>query len=146
MSRLKWWLRILGGFLLFLALLNLPPIRANAFVNAFPDPVGEQAAPTFGLLIDTEVIFRLELGMIGLMLIVASRTPGQALKLVYPIIVLEVVRGILADIDMIRREYSAGFYIAFVSIHLLILVAGLAFLKHRLAQSASEGQYNCLEK
>jgi len=129
MSQLKWWLHIVGGFFIFLVLVSLPPIRANAFVSVFLDPIVEQATPAFGSALDLGGVFGLELGLIGLMLIVAAHAPFQALSLVYPIIVLEVTRGVLNDIDILRWDNSMLFYIIFIIIHLLILVMGVAFLQ-----------------
>jgi hypothetical protein len=134
MKQLKWWLHIVGGFFVFLALVSLPPVQANTVVSGFPDPLGKQATLAFGFPIDTGVMFGLELGLIGLMLIVAPRAPFRALSLVYPIIALEVVKGILNAIDMTRGDNSAGFYITFTTIHLLILVMGVAFLQQRFVR------------
>ena len=139
MTQLKWWLRLVGGFLLFLALLSLPPIQTNAFVSVFSNPLGEPIVPMFGLLSDTGIMFGLELGMIGLMLIVAAGAPWQALNLAYPILVLEVIRDILDDVSTIGHDHTARFYSVFIRIHLLILVMGLAFLKQRLGPSEFKG-------
>ncbi len=134
MSQLKGWLHIVGGFFILLLLVSLPPIRANSFVSTFLDPLGKQATLVFGFPVDPGILFGLELGLIGLMLIVASRTPFKALSLVYPIIAIEVVRNIPNEFDMIGRDNSVGFYTIFIVIHLLILVMGAAFLQQRLAQ------------
>lgn len=129
MSQLKWWLHIVGGFFIFLVLVSLPPIRGNAFVSVLLAQLVEQATPVFGSALDLGGVFGLELGLIGLMLIVAAHAPFQALSLVYPIIVLEVARGVLNDIDMLRWDNSILFYVIFIIIHLLILVSGVAFLQ-----------------
>ena len=134
MSQLKGWLYIGGGFFVLLVLVSLPPIRANSFVSTFLDPPGNQATLVFGFPIDPGIMFGLELGLIGLMLIVASRAPYWALSLIYPIIAIEVVRNILNNFDMIGPDNPLGFYTIFIVIHLLILVMGAAFLPHMLAQ------------
>jgi hypothetical protein len=139
MSQLKGWLHLGGGFFVVLVLVSLPPIRATSFVGTFLDPLGQQATLVFGFPIDPGILFGLELGLIGLMLIVASRAPFQALSLVYPIIAIEVVRNILNDFEMMGPDNSLGFYTIFIVIHLLILVIGTAFLQQRLAQSKRIG-------
>lgn len=131
MTQLKWWMRLVGGFYIFLAVINLPPVRANGFLSMFPELAGQQILLAFELLIDTWVMFGLELGVIGVMLIVFSRAPLQALSLVYTVIGLEIVRGVLDDIYMITRGYPVGFYIGFIAVHLLIIVTGLAFSRQR---------------
>jgi len=133
-QQLKWWMRLVGGFYIFLAVMSLPPIRANGFLSVFPELAGQQATLAFELLIDAWVMFGLELGVIGVMLIVFSRAPLQALSLVYTVIGLEIVRGVLDDIYMITRGYSVGFYIGFIAVHLLIIVTGLAFSRQRAAE------------
>lgn len=135
MTQLKWWMRVVGGFYLFLAVMSLPSIRANGFLSMFPELADQQTTLAFELLIDAWVMFGLELGVIGVMLIVASRAPFQALSLIYTVIGLEVVRGIVDDIYMIMRGYSVGFYIGFITVHLLIIVTGLVFSQQRLTQS-----------
>jgi hypothetical protein len=136
-QQLKWWMRIVGGFYLFLAVMSLPPIRANGFLNVFPELAGQQATLSFELLIDAWVMFGLELGVIGVMLIKFSRIPFQALSLVYTVIGLEIVRGILDDVYMMVRGYSVGFYLGFITIHLLIIVTGLAFSGQRTGELKS---------
>ncbi|MBE7556014.1 MAG: BphX family protein [Anaerolineales bacterium] len=139
MTQLKWWMRIVGGFYLFLAVMSLPSIRANGFLNVFPELAGQQATLAFELLIDAWVMFGLELGVIGVMLILFSRAPFQAFSLVYTIIGLEIVRGIVDDIYMMMRGYSVGFYLGFITVHLLIIVTGLAFSRQRAARLKSVG-------
>lgn len=136
-QQLKWWMRIVGGFYLFLAVMSLPPIRANGFLNVFPELAGQQATLAFELLIDAWVMFGLELGVIGVMLILFSRIPFQVLSLVYTVIGLEIVRGILDDVYMMVRGYSVGFYLGFITIHLLIIVTGLAFSGQRTRELKS---------
>jgi len=68
------------------------------------------------------------------MLILFSRIPFQALSLVYTVIGLEIVRGIVDDIYMMMRGYSVGFYLGFITVHLLIIVTGLAFSRQRVAE------------
>ena len=119
--------------------MSLLPIRANSVISTLLDPLGQQAPLVFGFPIDPGLMFGLELGLIGLMLILASRAPYWALSLIYPIIAIEVARNILNDFYMIGRDSSEGFYTIFIIIHLLILVMGAAFLQQKLAQSRRIG-------
>lgn len=134
MTGFKWWMRIVGGFYLVLALLSVPPIRANVLIGAFPDLVGEQTTLAFTLLIDTWFMFGLELGVIGTLLIVFARSPWAARSLVYTVLGLEVVRGIADDLYMIARGHPAAIYMVFIIIHVVIIGTGLRCLQQPAPQ------------
>jgi hypothetical protein len=135
MSQLKGWLYFGGGFFVLLVLVSLPPIPANSFVSTLVDPLGQRAPLLFGFPIDPGILFGLELGLIGLMLIVACRAPYRAIGLIYPIIAIEVVRNILISFEKIGPDNSLGFYNVFIIIHLLILALGTALLQQGLVRT-----------
>lgn len=139
MSQLKGWLQIGGGFFVLLALVSLSPVRPNPFVGTFLDPLGQQAPFVFGFPIAPGILFGLELGLIGLMLILASHTPYWAINLIYPIIATEILRNVLNSLDMTGPDGFLGFYTIFIIIHLLILVIGVAFLQQKLVQNKRLG-------
>lgn len=137
MNKLKWWMRIVGAFYLFLAVMDLPPMRAQGFFNAFPGLAQVQETLAFRLLLEAWLMFGLETGILGLMLIWASRSPEQSLVLVYTVVALELVRGILMDVyTIVVSGAPAEFYIAFAAIHAVIIITGLAFLP----KGAGQGQ------
>lgn len=136
MNRLKWWMRIVGAFYLFLAVMDLPPFRAGGFFNAFPELALVQETLAFRLLIEAWLMFGLETGIIGLMLILTSQSPARALSLVYTVLILELVRGILMDVyTIVVSGAPVGFYIGFAAVHAVIILTGLAFLPRGAAQT-----------
>ena len=49
--------------------------------------------------------------------------------MVWLIVALELVRGIFDDIYMITQGYAAPVYIAFIVLHLVIIVTGITFVR-----------------
>lgn len=127
---LVWWLRIVGAFYLLLFVMAVfvrLPIRAfgpegTLALAASGDPIA-----TF--VVDTWVMFGLELGVIGIALIAASWYIGQARLLVWTVIGLELVRGIVDDIYMIASGYEPGGFIGWIVIHSVIIVSGVVALR-----------------
>ena len=74
-------------------------------------------------------MFGLDLLVIGVFLLYASRAPLRHLNLVWLIVALELVRGILDDVYMIAQGYEAPIYVAFIVLHLVIIVTGIAFIR-----------------
>ena len=130
MTRLKWWMRIVGVFYLLQFVMN-------AFVRAPIRSVGPEGAlarasagdPTARFLVDTWVTFGLEVGAIGAALLTASRVPDQAKALVWTVIGIELARGIVDDIYMIARGYDLTAYVIWIVIHTVVIVTGLLSLR-----------------
>ncbi|MGH8936983.1 MAG: BphX family protein [Acidimicrobiia bacterium] len=72
-------------------------------------PPGDEV---FRLLEDTWVMFGLELGVIGVALIIGSRVPNRAKLLVWTVLGLELVRGIVDDLYMLTRGYETAGLVA----------------------------------
>lgn len=129
MGNLKWWMRVVGSFyiLLFImaALLRLPP--KVMLTGQGIDYQVENFAHK--LLVDTWVMFGLELGVIGVALWLAARNPWQNRVLVWTVIGLEVVRGIIDDIYMLARGYDIVFYVGWIVVHSIIIVWAYFALK-----------------
>jgi hypothetical protein len=53
------------------------------------------------------------------------------------VVALEIVRGILDDIYMIARGYSAAIYVGFIVLHLVIIVTGMAFMRRARVEAAA---------
>lgn len=135
MQRLKWWMRAAGALYILqavIAAIVLLPIQILA-------PAGTLAAVAAGdrtakLLVDTWVLFGLEVGTIGVALLVASRSPERAIVLVWAVIALELFRGIGHDGYMLAQGYEPSGLLVWIVIHTVLIVTGLLFL--RSARSA----------
>ena len=130
MNRLKWWLRIVGAFYLlqFVVMVFVrAPIRAigpegTLALAAAGDPMAR-------FVVDTWVTFGLEVGAIGVALLLASRIPAQARALVWAIVAIEVGRGIVDDIYMLARGYKPVVSIVWMVIHSMVIVTGVLVLR-----------------
>ena len=130
MTRLAWWMRIIGALYLFLfvaAVFLRIPIRAEG-----PEGVLAQAAAgdaTARFVVDTWVTLGLELGVIGGALLIASRTPAHARVLVWTVIGSELVWGIGSDLYKLARGYAATVPGIWILIHTVIIVTGIVSLR-----------------
>jgi hypothetical protein len=64
----------------------------------------------------------------------ASRDPRRYIGAVWLLVWLELLHGVLGDVYLIARGYDALTYIAFIVVHLIIIVTGVLFA--RQAESA----------
>jgi hypothetical protein len=137
MTQLKWWMRIVGGFYILLAIQSLPPIvaaRLNAQYVGLDTAVSSVAGQA---LVDMWFLFGTEIGIVGAMLIYASRAPLKNQILVLTVLVLEAVRGVAMDLYWVTRPiYPTGFYIGFAAVHVIIIVLGVTYLRKARAQPA----------
>lgn len=139
MNGLKWWMRIVGAFYLLQFVVNAivkVPIRTFGPKGA----LAQEAAgdPMARFLVDTWVVFGLEIAAIGIALLIFSRKPEQAKALVWAVIAVEVLRGIVADTYMISRGLPLIGLVIWIVIHTVTIVTGLFFLRE--ARSASREQ------
>jgi hypothetical protein len=132
-------MRIIGGFYIFLGLINTPPIVAARMDLQYPtlnmalDHVAVKA------INDLWFVFGTEMAVIGLMLIAGSAAPLRSKILVRTVLLLELIRGILLDVYWISRGYYVNFhYVAWIVIHLVIIVSGWRALQ-RAEYTAAEG-------
>jgi hypothetical protein len=129
-SKLTWWMRIVGGLYLFLfvaaAFLRLP-IQMEG-----PPGILERADAgdvTARFVVDTWVVLGLELGAIGAALLIASRVPSRAIALVWFVIGSELIWGIGSDLYKLARGYAAPTPLVWILIHSAIIVTGLLALR-----------------
>ena len=130
MKELKLWMRIIGGFYIFLGLINTPPVIAARMQMQYP-------ALDLGLnhlavkaINDLWFVFGVEMAVVGVMLLFASTVPLQNKILVQTVLVLELVRGIVMDIYWLSRGYYAPApYIVWIIIHLAIVLSGWLLLR-----------------
>lgn len=130
MKKTKWWLRIVGAFYLLLTGLNLYGIFINPqfFRDILPFAANDLNV-AIKAYVDAWFAFILELGVLGAMMLYASRDPVSSRILVLTVIWAEVFRGIVDDAFLISRGYSAAEYIPFIVLHLIIIVTGLVILR-----------------
>lgn len=130
MKRLKWWMLIVGAFYIVLGFINTPPLMTLRFNMQYPTidlPVADSAVQA---LIDMWFVFGVEMLVVGVLLMVASRNPLQNKILVITVIVLELVRGILMDAYWLTRGiYTSAPYLIWIIIHLVILLSGFVLLR-----------------
>lgn len=127
---LVWWLRVVGVFYLFLfVMIVFVRLPLQTFAPEGTLALAASGDPIARYLVDTWVMFGLEVGVIGVALLVASRNVAQARLLVWTVMGIELVRGIVDDIYMIARGYEPGGFIAWIMIHSIIIVTGYLALK-----------------
>lgn len=126
---LIWWMRIVGAFYLLqfvvMAILRIP-IKSLAPDALSPAAAGDTMAK---FLVDTWILFGVEVGVIGLGLLLASRMVLQAKALVWTVIGIEFFKGPVCDIYMLMRGYEPATFIVWIVIHTVIIVTGLWALK-----------------
>lgn len=129
-SPLVWWLRVVGSFYLLLfvmaAVVKLP---LRTFAPPGTLALAASGDPVARYLVDTWVMFGLELGVIGVAMLVGSRMVSRARLLAWTVIGLELVRGIVDDVYMLARGYEPGGFVAWIVIHSAIILSGYLALR-----------------
>ena len=108
-----------------------------AFVKAPISSIGPKGAlalaaagdPLARFLVDTWIAFGIEVGVIGVGLLISSRIPDQAKALVWTVIGIELLKGPAYDIYMITRGYELTAFVIWIVIHTAIIVTGLLSLR-----------------
>ena len=80
--------------------------------------------------------FAFEVVGLGTFMLWAAANPRKYLGAVWLIVWLELLHGVLDDIYLIANGFSAGGYIAFIVVHLIIIVTGVRFAQQAEAESA----------
>ena len=139
MNRLKWWFRIYGAFYLLLAILNLYGtfVDSSFYAQILPFKADQTVVRTFVIGWSP---FTFEILGIATFLLWASRDPLKYLGAVWLLVWLEFLHGVADDIYLIANGFSAGEYIPFIVIHLIIIVTGILFAQQVVAQSSSPAQ------
>lgn len=132
MNKLKWWFRIVGGFYLLLALMNLYGVFINSQLYSsqfrFADKVVTQA------FVDGWAAFVMDMLVIGGYALWASRDPLKHLSAAWFIVWMEVFHGIVDDLYLIARGYDAVGYAIFILVHIVIIVTGAMFARDAAAK------------
>ena len=137
MERLAWWMRVTGVFYLLQFVMTAAvhaPIRAFGPAGALDRASAGDPLAVF--LVDTWVTFGLEVGAIGVALLVASRVAARAKALVWTVLGIEMARGILNDVVMVARGKEVAGYLVWIVIHSAVIATGLLCLER--ARSRTE--------
>lgn len=140
-TTLGWWMRSVGVFYL-LQLVMLVFVRAPIRAQGPPGALALAAAgdPMARFVVDTWVIFGLEVGAIGAALLMASRRPDQASPLVWTIIGIEIARGIVADIYLLARGNDVTVPAVWMVIHAAVIATGLLALRRARGATPMAGR------
>ena len=123
---MEWWLRAVGGFYLQLVVGSFWVLFINPqlFSNMFPYAADETAIRAFS---DAWLIFVLEILVLGIIMLYASRQPERYRILVLTIAILELVRGAGGDLLWMRRGFPTANYTSFMIVHVITAGIGIWF-------------------
>ena len=127
------WMRIVGAFYLaqFVAM-----VIARAPIRTFgPDgalDAADNGDPIAEFLVDTWTTFGIEVGAIGLALLLAAARPRYAWGVAATVLAIELTRGILNDIIFIARGIEVAGYLVWIAIHSVVISTGLVAMRRSL--------------
>jgi hypothetical protein len=135
MTKTKWWLRLVGSFYLLLVAGSFWVLFINPrlFGDMFPYATDETAVRAFS---DAWLIFVLEMLVLGIIMLYASRKPERNGILVVTIAILELIRGAGGDLLWMMRGYPTTNYIPFMMVHIIIAITGIFFLRQEAIKSS----------
>src|SRR6266550_4556677 len=125
----KWWMRIVGLFYLLvfvMAAFVKAPIREEGPAGALY--LAARGDPMARFVVDTWVTLGLELGAVGVALLVASRAADRGRALIWTVGAMELA-GIAADIYKIVRGYDLRAPLTWMVVHSVIVATGLWALR-----------------
>ncbi len=137
MNKLKWWFRIVGGFYLLLAALNMYGTFVDSafFAQVLPYPAGENVVKAF---VDGWSPFAFEILGIATFMLWASRDPLKYLGAVWLLVWLELLHGVVDDVYLIAHGYDAVSYLVFIVVHLIIIGTGIMFARQVSIQTPAQ--------
>jgi hypothetical protein len=125
------WMRIVGIFYLanFVAMAIVhAPIRTFGPDGALDAADAGNEIAEF--LVDTWTIFGIEVGAIGVALLVAAARPRYSWGVAATVLGIEATRGVLTDVVFIARGIDpVGGYLVWIAIHSIVIVTGLAAMR-----------------
>lgn len=135
MKKLKWWFILVGVFYLLLGIMNMYAtfVDSAIFAANLPYPADP---PVIKAFVDGWSPFTFEIVGLGTFMLWAARNPRKYLGAVWLIIWLELLHGVIDDLYLIANGFDAGGYIAFIVIHLIIIVSGLLFVRQAEFETA----------
>ena len=130
MNKHSRWLRVVGVFYL-LQFVGMALVRAP--IRAFgPDGAlarADAGDPLARFLVDTWFTFGLEVGAVGVCLLIAARRPALAQGVTWTVLAIEITRGILNDVYMIARGIEVPGYVVWILVHSVVILTGLRALR-----------------
>jgi len=126
------WMQIVGGFyvLQFVMMVFVrAPIRTFGPAGTLSKAEAGDTLARF--VVDTWTIFGLEVGAVGVTLLIATRWTELAAGAIWTVLAIEVGRGLIADTYMIARGIQVGGYLVWIVIHSFVIVTGLLALRSR---------------
>ncbi len=123
------WMRVVGAFYV-LQFVMMAVVRAP--IRTF-GPSGTLSKAAAGdtlarFVVDTWTIFGLEVGAVGVILLIATRRAELAVGAIWTVLAIEVGRGLIADSYMIARGVNVAGYLVWIVIHSTVIVTGLRAL------------------
>ena len=130
MTFTRWWLRIVGIFYVF-QFVMVALVKASIAAQGPPGTLerAAQGDPLARFVVDTWVIFGLEILAIGIALLLAARAAERARALIVAIIAIELCRGIIADIYILLRGGPVVVAVPWLVIHSVVIVTGALALR-----------------
>ena len=128
MTRTTWWLRIVGAFYLVLALTSLRVLFFDPQMFGAMNPFAADAL-ALKAFADAWLIFVLEMGVLGVIMLYYARHSPSNRILVLTVSILEVIRGAGGDLLWMLRGWPTANYIPFMIVHLIIAGTGFLFLR-----------------
>ena len=125
MSKLKLWMQVVGVFYLVQAIVMIvvkAPILTLAPENTLDLAAAGDKMAMF--LVDTWIAFGIEVGVIGVALLLASRVPERGRVLAWTVIGIEFLKGPPYDMYMIARGYDPMPFVIWIVIHSVIMLTG----------------------
>ena len=128
MTKTTWWLRLVGGFYLLLALTSLRVLFVDPQMFGAMNPFAMDA-DALKAFADAWLIFVLEMGVLGIIMLYYARDSVHNRILVLTVSMLELVRGAGGDLLWMSRGWPLANYIPFMILHLIIAGTGFLFLR-----------------
>jgi BphX-like len=129
MTRLKLWMRAVGALYLLVfvaAALIKAPISAEGPPGVLALAAAGDATARF--VVDTWVTLGLEMGAVGVALLIAARLSNQVEALVWTVCGMEVA-GMIADVYQLMRGYDPKAPVTWLVIHTIVIGTGLICLR-----------------
>jgi hypothetical protein len=145
---LRRWMQVVGVIYVLMGVRLLPWINGPMIEAGLNDTVApgiDLTADTafFEFALDWMTTLGLDLLVLGVALLVASRNPFAHRIVAHVVIWQEALRGVAADLWMTTRPYaSATFYLLFALFHVVVIVTGVRALRRasvpeRVAEAVS---------
>ena len=107
MTKTIWWLRLVGGFYLLLALTSLWVLFVDPQMFGTMNPFAADAL-ALKAFADAWLIFVLEMGVLGVIMLYYARDSSSNRILVLTVSILELVRGAGGDLLWMTRGFPTA--------------------------------------